>query len=81
MWPLVLRFGISDDGERDEVLRAASAEDLKELVAAVGSAEFDAINEFLDGTHDSEDAVPYGDLAQAAMEATVELAARDRMAT
>ena len=77
LWPLVVRFGVSDDRARDDALRAASVEDLKELVAAVGPVEFDAINAYLDETHDAEEAVPFGDLAQAAMEAMVEIAARE----
>ena len=73
----MVQFGISDDRERDGALRTASTEDLEKLVAAAGYSEFDLINAYLDRTGDSEEAVPYGDLAQAAMEATVELAARE----
>ena len=76
LWPLVVRFGVSDDRVRDDALRAASVDDLKKLVAAVGPAEFAAINAYLDDTGDAAESVPYGDLAQAAMEATVELATR-----
>ena len=39
--------------------------------------EFDAINAYLDETRDAAEAVPFGNLAQAAMEATVEIAARE----
>ena len=77
LWPLVMQFGLSDDGKRVLALRHASNEDLRELVAAVGLAEFDAINGYLDQAHASEEAVPFGDLAQAAMEATMELASRE----
>ena len=77
LWPLVLRFGISDDRERDGALRSASTEEFEELVAAVAYSEVELINAYLDLTGDSEEAVPYGDLAQASAEATVELAARE----
>lgn len=37
---------------------------------------FDLINSYLDETDDAEEAVPYGDLAQAAMEAQFVLKSR-----
>ena len=77
LWPLVLHFGISDDRERDAKLRTASTLELEELIAAVGYSEVELINTYLDRTGESDEAVPYGDLAQASMEATVELAARE----
>lgn len=77
LWPLVTPFGIFDDVGRDQALRAASDEDLMQLVAAVGSPEFEAINAYLNSTHDAEEAVPYGELAEAAMEAAVYLASRE----
>ena len=64
-WPLVLRWGESDDVDRGEIVDAASDEELKTLVGAVDPL-FSAINAYLDATRDAERAVPYGDLAQAA---------------
>lgn len=74
--PLVQRFGISDDVERGRVLKTASAEELTALVNAVTTAMFGQINQFLEQTLDAEDAVAFGDLAQAAMEAKLELKRR-----
>jgi len=74
--PLVRRFGVSDDVERERVLNGASTEELTALVSAVTKETFDQINQFLDQTDDAEDAVPFGDLAQAAMEAKLELKRR-----
>lgn len=73
---LVQRFGIADDVERERVLKGASTEELIALVNAVTKDKFDHINQFLDQTFDAEDAVPFGDLAQAAMEAKLELKLR-----
>jgi len=74
--PWVQRFGISDDVERESVLNRASDEELTALVNAMTADMFDQINQFLDHTFDAEDAVPFGDLAQAAMEAKLELRRR-----
>lgn len=74
--PLVQRFGVSDDVEREHVVNGASTEELIALVNAVTKETFDQINQFLDQTFDAEDAVPFGDLAQAAMEAKLELKLR-----
>ena len=74
--PLVQRFGISDDVVREHVLKDASTEELIALVNAVTTEVLDQINQFLDQTLDAEDAVPFGDLAQAAMEAKLELKQR-----
>jgi hypothetical protein len=74
--PLVQRFAVSDDVERERALNEASTEDLIALVNAVTRETFDQINQFLDQTGDAEGAVPYGDLAQAAMEAKLELKRR-----
>jgi hypothetical protein len=43
------------------------------LVTTIGPCVFEAINNYLDETHDAEQAVPYGDPAQAAMEVQFEL--------
>jgi Flp pilus assembly protein TadD len=74
--PLVLKFGVSDDDERERVLVSASNEELIALVNTVTKDVFEQINRFLDQTFDSEDAVPFGDLAQAAIEAKQELQRR-----
>ncbi len=74
--PLAERFGLSDDVERDRVLKGASTDELIALVGAVTSETFDQINQFLDQTLDAEEALPFGDLAQAAMEAKLELKLR-----
>jgi hypothetical protein len=69
MWTLVKRYGLADDVAREAVLSHASLHDLTELVSAVTPALFSQINAYLDETRDSEEAVPFGDLAQAALEA------------
>jgi hypothetical protein len=69
IWTFVKRYGFADDSARERVLDDASAQELNQLVAAVSPAVFTQINAYLDETRDSEEAVPYGDLAQAAMEA------------
>ena len=74
--PLVQRFGISDDVLRERVLNDASTEELIALVDTVTTDVLDQIIQFLDQTLDAEDAVPFGDLAQAAMEAKLELKRR-----
>jgi hypothetical protein len=71
-WPLVLRWGDSDDAGRSELVEAASDGELNALIDAV-TPLYPAINAYLDETRDAEHAVPYGDLAQAAMEAQFEL--------
>ena len=73
---LLDKFAISDDVERERVVSAATTQELREVVDAVSAAVLDQINRFLDQTFDAEYAVPYGDLAQAAMEAKVELKER-----
>lgn len=69
IWTLVKRYGFADDLARQRVLDDASDQELDQLVSAVSPAVFTQMNAYLDGTGDSKDAVPYGDLAQAAMEA------------
>jgi len=49
--------------------------DLTDLVSRV-APPYPAINAYLDATNDAERAVPYGDLAQAALEARAELERR-----
>ncbi len=76
LWPLVLEFALSDDDDREAILDGASSERLRKLVASVDSDAFAAINTYLDDTGNAEEAVPFGDLAQAAGEAGALLDAR-----
>jgi len=76
LWPLVLHYGISDDQVREDTLEAASDAELTELVRRVDKPVLQAINQYLDLVHDAEEAVPFGDLAQAAMEAQLLLKQR-----
>jgi hypothetical protein len=73
---LVQKFGISDDVSRERALNGASTEELIALVNNVTTEVFAQITQFLDQTFDAEDAIPFGDLAQAAMEAKLELKQR-----
>lgn len=72
VWDLVLRWGESDDVGRGDLTTGATDEELKALVKAVDPL-YPAISAYLDETGDAEHAVPFGDLAQAAMEARFEL--------
>ena len=74
-WPLVLRWGESDDAVRSDLVELASDEELDDLINAVNPL-YPAINAYLDQTGDAPHAVPYGDLAQAAMEARFEVSRR-----
>lgn len=56
-------------------MEAASDEELRSLMHRV-SPLYPAINAYLDHTGDAERAVPYGDLAQAAMETQFEIGRR-----
>ncbi len=76
LWPLVLRFGVSDDAARARALGEAPYKELAGLVDAVDADAFAAINRYLDETGNSAESVPFGDLAQAATEAAQVLAAR-----
>jgi hypothetical protein len=71
LWPLVLRYGISDDVVREETLEVASDNELTELVRRVDKPVLQAINQYLDQVDNAEEACPYGDLAQAAIEAAL----------
>ena len=79
--PLVDKFGISDDVERERAVIAATTQELSALVGTVTDEVLDLINRFLDQTFDAEYAVRYGDLAQAALEARLELKERGKAAT
>jgi hypothetical protein len=68
LWPLVLRWAESDDARRGHLIEAAAEHDLHDLVDRVRPT-FASINAYLDRTDDAERAVPFGDLAQAALEA------------
>jgi hypothetical protein len=72
----VLRYGISDDVVREETLDAASDNELTELVTRVDKPILQAISQYLDLVDNAEEACPYGDLAQAAMEAGIVLKQR-----
>jgi hypothetical protein len=74
--PLVDEFGISDDAERESAIETAPTKKLAKLVRAVTAEIFAEINRYLDETDNAEDAVPFGDLAQAAEEAKLELKRR-----
>lgn len=74
--PLVDEFGISDDAERERAIETAPSGKLVGLVRTVTAEMFAEINRYLDETDDAEDAVPFGDLAQAAVEAKLELRRR-----
>jgi hypothetical protein len=76
LWPLVLKWGPSDDLDREQLVENASDAELQFLVDAV-NPQFAAINAYLDETSDAEHAVAFGDLAQAAMEARFEVDRRN----
>jgi Protein of unknown function (DUF4240) len=75
--PWLQRFAISDDVERERVVNGASTQELKALTDAVTAPTLRQINQLLDQTDNAEDAIPYGDLAQAVMEAELELRRRE----
>jgi hypothetical protein len=81
--PLIGRYAESDDRARDELLSAASADELRALAEAP-SACWDAINAFLD-EHTAGEPGPLQDVAlaldafsQAALEARLEVDGRYR---
>jgi hypothetical protein len=74
--PLVDDFGISDDSEREKAIETAPTEELARLVRTVTAEIFAEINRYLDETDNAEDAIRFGDLAQAAEEAKLELKLR-----
>ncbi|HEY5013477.1 MAG TPA: hypothetical protein VIK61_12330 [Acidimicrobiia bacterium] len=75
LWPLVQQWGLGDDVDRGTLVETASNEALQTLVTAVEPA-LSAIDAYLDATGDAQHAVPYGDLAQATIEARFELSRR-----
>ena len=74
--PFLGRFGISDDVERGRAIENASTEELVALVRTLTPDVFAEINRYLDETDNAEHAAPFGDLAQAAMEAQLEVQRR-----
>jgi hypothetical protein len=74
--PWLAQFGMADDAEREQAIESATTDDLTSLVEAVDKDVLEQINRYLDETDNAEDALPYGDLAQAAMEANLELRRR-----
>jgi hypothetical protein len=74
-WPLVCRWGASDDATRSDLLEHATVEELASLIES-GRPLLPSINAYLDATGNAEHAVPYGDFAQAVMEAEFELGRR-----
>ena len=79
LWPLVLRWGVGDDADRARIVDEASSIELQSLVERVGPA-LSVIDAYLEATAAAEHAVPYGDLAQATIEARFELERRARHA-
>jgi hypothetical protein len=73
--PFYRRYAISDDADRERVIQEASPAELEQLVQAVNPLWPD-INTFLDLDSHSDEEILTHALAQAAMEAQIEL--RDR---
>ena len=73
--PLIERWAIGDDVGRDEAMQAASYDELHVLVATV-KPRLGSINEWLD-LSDSDEVAPYlGWLAEASVEAQMDLESR-----
>ena len=70
--PYYRRFAVADDGERERLIEAAAAADLDQLVQAVNPL-WPEINAFLVNDSGSSEAGLTDSLAQAAMEAQIEL--------
>ena len=70
--PFYRRFAVADDGERERLIEAAAPTDLEQLVQAVNPLWRD-INAFLDIDSGSNEEGLTDSLAQAAMEAQIEL--------
>jgi hypothetical protein len=69
VWPLVGRYGIADDVEREKALEAAGRDGLEALVEAVNHDRLAEIEGFVEAHGDSEEAVRLAALARAAQEA------------
>jgi hypothetical protein len=70
--PLIREWAISDDGDRDGKMQATSDAELRALADAV-HPRFDAINAYLDQNDHLEVATYLGTLAEAAVEAGMDL--------
>jgi hypothetical protein len=70
--PFYRRFAVADDGERERLIEAAAPADLEQLVQAVNPLWRD-INAFLDIDSGSNEEGLTDSLAQAAMQAQIEL--------
>jgi hypothetical protein len=77
LWPLVRQWASSDDVARDRRLESATDAELQDLSSTVRPVLAD-INAYLDASGDGWWSVPFGDLAQAAIEAEYTLAKRRR---
>ena len=75
LWSLAVRWATGDDLDRERRIESATSDELRELRDAVRPLLGD-IDRYLDQTHDAAWALPFGDLAQAAIEADQELARR-----
>ncbi len=73
----MLQWAEGDDSARGDRLQAAGAEELR-LPAAAVQPLYPAMNAYLAAACDAERAVPFGDLAQAGLEARLELERRAR---
>jgi hypothetical protein len=75
LWPLVLHWAESDDLRRASLVETATDDSLRALVEEVRPS-MESINAYLDRTGDAARAVPFGDLAQAVLEAELLLGRR-----
>src|SRR5260370_29953074 len=73
--PHYQRFAVADDVEREHLIQQATADDLQQLVEAV-NPRWPEINAFLEFDSASNEESLTDSLAQAAMEAQIELKAR-----
>ena len=61
-------WGRSDDMARSDLIEGAAVAELRDLIEEV-QPRLGAIDAYLDTTNNAESALPFGDLAQAAIEA------------
>jgi hypothetical protein len=74
-WPLVRTWAGRDAAARGAIVDSASNEELEKIMGMVDRL-FPVILSYLEETGDAERALPYVDLAQAALEARFELEGR-----
>lgn len=74
-WPLVRMWAGSDATARGAIVDSASNDDLEKIMGMVDRL-FPVILSYLEKTDDADRALPYVDLAQAALEARFELESR-----